>query len=194
MAEVIVLHNQADHVEQAKSNLPARAIGWAKGERVLVFQEDLGGGEKGQAFEVPSTVGQGMGRRVTKAAHGFSVGQAVRLTNYGSVSRYQLAAATPAGDNLATHLVVAVPSADQFDVASTGTWRIGGSPKGVLYLSDTPGALTTVRPSGVVAQQVAIGDSISYHIGMSLDRRISVSTEDPTGEPAEGDLWIKVAS
>ena len=155
MAEVIVLHNQADYVDQAKNNLPARAIGWAKGERVLVIQEDLGDGEKGQAFEVPSTVGQGMGRRVTQTAHGFTQNTVLRLNGAGTYVR-----ALAVDGQWGTHFVAAVLDSNTFDVATSGAW-IAGLGSGSLYLSDTAAGLVTATPT---AQLIGHGDNVSIHL------------------------------
>lgn len=176
MAEVIVLHNQADDVATSVANLEARAIGWIKSVRVLGFTEDLGEGEKGGHFQVPSLVGQGMGRRVVSAGHGLSAGQALRLHKVSGSMRWDLAISTTDKSMLATHIVVAVVDANTFDVAQVGAWMIGVALTGDLYLSDTTaGALTDVAPTAHPAQRIGVGDGISLHLtiappsGDSLD-------------------------
>lgn len=181
MAEVIVLHNQADYVGQAKENLPARAIGWAKGERVLVYQEDLGDGDKGQTFEVPSTVGAGMGRRVTKTAHGFAQNTVLRLDDSGHYVR-----ALAVDGQWGTHLTVAVLDANTFDVATSGAW-IAGLGSGPIYLSETvPGQATATA----TAQLIGHGDNVSIHLAFGG----AVATEAFPKGPAGGDLGGEYAS
>ena len=232
MAEVIVLHNQADDVATSVATLEARAIGWIKSVRVLGFTEDLGEGEKGGHFQVPSLVGQGMGRRVVSAGHGLSAGQALRLHKVSGAMRWDLAISTTDKSMLATHIVVSVVDTNTFDVAQVGAWMIGVALTGDLYLSDaTAGALTDVAPTAHPAQRIGVGDGISLHLtiappsyeagtpnlgdlgnvvipgpanGSGLvwdsatstwrERKITVSTADPTGAPADGDLWFKVGA
>lgn len=165
MAEVIVLHNQADDLETSNANLPARAIGWVKALRVLNIAEDLGEGDVGGRFLIPSLVGQGMGRRVVSAAHGLVAGTALRLQVVSGAAQWALAQSTTDKALLATHLVVAVVDANTFDVAQVGAWALAGLPLGDLYLSDTtPGALTATAPTAHPAQRVGIFDGSGIHL------------------------------
>lgn len=165
MAEVIVLHNQADDLATSNDNLPARAIGWVKALRVLNIAEDLGEGDVGGRFLIPSLVGQGMGRRVVSAAHGLVAGTALRLQVVGGAAHWALAQSTTDKALLATHLVVSVVDANTFDVAQVGAWALAGLPLGDLYLSDTtPGALTATAPTAHPAQRVGIFDGSGIHL------------------------------
>lgn len=162
MANILVKHYQATTLEQAIAKAPLRVLSYVTSTASLMLKEDDSTLE-GIVRQFPSLVGQGMGRRVSRAAHGFLVGQPVRWTSSGWV----LAQATAAESTLATHMVVAVPSANAFEVASFGAWNLGGSPAGTYYLSATAGQLTTTAPTGVLLQKIAVGDGTSYHLTFS---------------------------
>lgn len=165
MAEIIVLSNQADDLATSNENLPARAIGWVKSLRSLNFAEDAGSGVRGSVFQVPSTVGNGFGRRVVSAAHGLSAGQPLRLHAVGGVAKFDLAISSADKALLATHVVVDVVDSNTFDVAQGGAWAVPGLTVGDQYLSDAAaGTLVATAPTANPAQRVGVYDGTSLHL------------------------------
>lgn len=165
MADILVKHNQAENDLQSWSNLKARHMGFSEEANGFWFKK-ADGSEDGLPVLVPTTIGQGMGRRYTQAGHGFTVKQLVRWTG----TAWTLALATDDASTLATHMVVRVVDANEFDVARMGAWTLGGSPNGDLYLSATlAGSTTTTKPaSPALAQRVAVGDGLAYHLTFDL--------------------------
>lgn len=103
-----------------------------------------GGGSSGESFPV------------VQAAHGFAVGRAVYADGAGV---WQLAAANATGSRLATHLVSAVASANEFEVKSTGAVGVPAHGLGAsgteLYLQTGAGLLGPIPPPNAVPQRVA---------------------------------------
>lgn len=165
MADILVKHNQAENDLQSWSNLKARHMGFSEEANGFWFKK-ADGSEDGLPVLVPTTIGQGMGRRYAQAGHGFTVKQLIRWTG----TAWTLALATDDASTLATHMVVRVVDADEFDVARMGAWTLGGSPNGDLYLSATlAGSTTTVKPaSPALVQRVAVGDGLAYHLTFDL--------------------------
>lgn len=163
MAEVLVQHNQATSDVMSWANLKARHLGWSDESMGMWFKRD-DGTAAGEPILIPSTIGQGMGRRVTQLTHGFVVGNFLRRSG----ATWVLAQATTDHLTLATHVVVRVLTDDTFEIAQAGAWDLGGSPEGPQYLSTTPGQMTTTAPSApVITQRVAVGDGTSLHLTMS---------------------------
>lgn len=155
MANILVKFNSALTDLISWANLRARHLGWSEESKGLWFKRPLSEAEDdpGEPILIPSTIGQGMGRRYTKTAHGFSVGNAIRYSGGGWVL-----ASAAAFESLATHVVVRVLDANRFDADSSGGWGIGVGISGPVYLSATvPGALTGTRPTTGAVQVVGIG-------------------------------------
>lgn len=155
MANILVKLNSALTDLISWANLRARHIGWSEESKGLWFKRPLSeaADDPGEPVLIPSTIGQGMGRRYTKTAHGFSVGTALRYSG-GEWVR----ASAAAFESLATHVVVRVLDANRFDADSSGGWDIGVGISGPVYLSSTvPGALTGTRPTTGAVQVVGIG-------------------------------------
>lgn len=155
MANILVKFNSALTDLISWANLRARHLGWSEESKGLWFKRPLSEAEDdpGEPILIPSTIGQGMGRRYTKTAHGFSVGNAIRYSG----GEWVLASAA-AFESLATHVVVRVLDANRFDADSSGGWDIGVGISGPVYLSSTvPGALTGTRPTTGAVQVVGIG-------------------------------------
>lgn len=165
MADILVKHNQAENDLQSWSNLKARHMGFSEEANGFWFKK-ADGSEDGLPVLVPTTIGQGMGRRYAQAGHGFTVKQLIRWTG----TAWTLALATDDASTLATHMVVRVVDADEFDVARMGAWTLGGSPNGDLYLSATlAGSTTTTKPANpALVQRVAVGDGLAYHLTFDL--------------------------
>lgn len=159
MADVLVKHYQAATLEMVKAKAPPRVLAMAQDAASLVLREE-DGVENSVVRIFPSTVGQGMGRRYTQAAHGFTLGKVVRWTSAGWV----LAQSTADESTLATHMVVSVPSEDVFEVAAFGAWNLGGTPAGRYYLSQVAGELVSAAPTNSLVQLVAVGDGASFHL------------------------------
>lgn len=155
MANILVKFNSALTDLISWANLRARHLGWSEESKGLWFKRPLSEAEDdpGEPILIPSTIGQGMGRRYTKTAHGFSVGNAIRYSG----GEWVLASAA-AFESLATHVVVRVLDANRFDADSSGGWDIGIGVVGPVYLSSTvPGALTGTRPTTGAIQVVGVG-------------------------------------
>lgn len=155
MANILVKFNSALTDLISWANLRARHLGWSEESKGLWFKRPLSEAEDdpGEPILIPSTIGQGMGRRYTKTTHGFSVGNAIRYSG----GEWVLASAA-AFESLATHVVVRVLDANRFDADSSGGWDIGVGISGPVYLSSTvPGALTGTRPTTGAVQVVGIG-------------------------------------
>lgn len=155
MANILVKFNSALTDLISWANLRSRHIGWSEESKGLWFKRPLSEApdDPGDPVLIPSTIGQGMGRRYTKTAHGFSVGTAIRYSG----GDWVLASAA-AFESLATHVVVRVLDANRFDADSSGGWDIGVGISGPVYLSATvPGALTGTRPTTGAVQVVGVG-------------------------------------
>lgn len=159
MADILVKHYQAATLDMVKEKAPPRVVAMAQDVAALVLREE--DGEENPVVRIfPSTVGQGMGRRYAQTAHGFILAQPVRWTAGGWV----LAQATADESTLATHMVVSVPDADTFEVASFGAWNLGSTPQGRFYLSTVAGELVSAAPTSALVQLVATGDGTSFHL------------------------------
>ena len=197
MGNVLVRFNQASDDAQSWTNLKARHLGWSQESKGFWFKRE-DGSEFGDPVFVPSIIGQGMGRRVSQVAHGLLKTSLVRHDGTGWV----LAQATNDPATLASHMVVRVLDPNLFEIASFGSWKLGGTPTGRMYLSTTAGQATTTAPTGVIVQEVATGDGTNFHLNFgtfatSTEIDIAVLVEDlnaredlfaiPKG-PAGGDL------
>lgn len=218
MAGILVRLNQAVSRAQSWANLKARHFGWADGDNGLWFKR-ADGSTGGDPHLIPSTVGQGMGRRVTQTAHGFPEKWLVYHDGSAWVS-----ASAAAQETLATHMVVRVVSVNAFEVAQVGAWAFSGIVPGPIYLSASVLGTTATTPEGL-GQKVAVGIGDSYHLLMGgspagppiaalddltdvdlagattgdllvrdadgnwIPAHVTVSESAPTGAPAAGDLF-----
>lgn len=163
MGKVLVKFNQASSDQQSWTNLKERHMGWSQQARGMWFKRE-DGSEFGDPVLIPSTIGQGMGRRVSQQGHGFVLGTLVRLTG----GQWVRARATATDvSTLASHMVVRVVDPNIFEVASTGAWNIGSAPVGTYYLTDNPGEASTTPTDGVIKQIVAFGDGSSFHLAFA---------------------------
>lgn len=159
MADILVKHYQAATLDMVKEKAPPRVVAMAQDVASLVLREE--DGEENPVVRIfPSTVGQGMGRRYTQTAHGFSLKQPVRW----AAGSWVLAQATADPSTLATHMVVSVPDVDTFEVAGFGAWNLGGTPQGPFYLSTVAGELVSAAPTSALVQLVATSDGTSFHL------------------------------
>lgn len=159
MGNVLVKFNQASSDTQSWTNLKERHLGWSQESKGLWFKRE-DGSEFGDPVFIPSSIGQGMGRRVAQVGHGFLKTSLVRHNGTGWV----LAQATADAATLASHMVVRVVDPNIFEIASFGSWSLGTVPVGRLFLSTTQGQMTTTAPTDVLVQQVATADGVSYHL------------------------------
>ena len=110
---------------------------------------------------------------VTKAAHGFSVGQPLNLAASSSGDVWSLAQATTDLSLAATHVVVAVVDTNTFRVAQGGYWPMSLGVYGTIYLGPSAGALVTTPPSGLSIQQIGTADSGGLYISIAYPRDIA---------------------
>lgn len=108
---------------------------------------------------------------VTKAAHGFAVGQPLNLSASSSGDVWSLAQATADLSQVATHFVVAVVDANTFRVSNAGFWAIPGlAVYGPLLLGATAGEVVSsvsALPSNVAIQPLGIADATGLHINIT---------------------------
>ena len=190
MAKIIVRLKQLDTEELLTECLPTRSPGWAKNSRSLLIVQDNGAGVPDGTFVIPSTVGDGQGRRLTSTAHGLSVGQPLRLHVVSGTARFDLAISSTDKSMLATHVVTRVVDADTFDVAQCGAWDIPGLAVGDLYLSDvTPGVLTATPPTAHPAQRIGVYDGSALHLTIAPPGGDAINLDTLVEElNARGDL------
>lgn len=163
MADILVRFNQAETDVQSWANLKARHLGFSEESLGFWFKQD-DGTDYGDPVLVPSTIGQGMGRRVAQTAHGFATKTLIRHNG----SAWVKALATTDTTTLATHMVVRVLDANRFELSALGAWALGGTPVGPYYLSETTaGALSSTEPVVGISQRVAVGDGTSLHLTLS---------------------------
>lgn len=110
---------------------------------------------------------------VTKAAHGFSVGQPLNLVASSTGDVWSLAQATADLSLAATHVVVVVVDANTVRVAQGGYWPMSLNFYGTLYLGAAAGALVTAPPSGLSIQQIGTADSGGLYISIAYPRDIA---------------------
>lgn len=110
---------------------------------------------------------------VSKAGHGFAVGEPVRL-DIDSLGAQTWSSAYATADlaHTATHYVVAVVDANTFRAANSGYWPI--SPASPVYgqqiLGDAAGSVVasvSALPSGVGIQPLGMLDSTGLHINIT---------------------------
>lgn len=157
MAGILIQFNQALTRAMSWTNLKVRHLGWSDADGGFWFKRD-DGSAAGDPHHVPSTIGQGMGRRVTQNAHGFVEKWLVRYDGAAWVS-----ASAAALETFATHMVVRVISANVFEVAQVGAWAFSGIVPGPIYLSASVPGTTASTPEGL-GQKVATGIGDSYHL------------------------------
>lgn len=95
-----------------------------------------------------STIGSTLVTLIEQTAHGFIVGQVV----FYNGTEYEIGIATTSADAEIIGIVITVPDANHFDLATSGyiSGLSGLTPGGVYYLSDTvAGALTLTEPTTV---------------------------------------------
>lgn len=193
MAGILIQLNQALNRAQCWLNLKARHLGWADGDNGIWFKR-ADGSTYGDPHFVPSTIGNGMGRRVTQNAHGFPEKWLVYHDGTAWVSADASTLAT-----FATHMVVRVISTSVFEVAQVGAWAFSGIVPGPIYLSaSVPG--TTATTTEGLGQKVATGIGDSYHLlmggspsGPPVAALDDLTDVDTTGE-VEGDLLMRGAA
>ena len=163
MADILVRFNQAETDVQSWANLKARHLGFSEEALGFWFKFD-DDTDFGDPVLVPSTIGQGMGRRVTQTAHGFATKTLIRHNG----SAWVKAISTTDVTTLATHMVVRVLDANRFELSALGAWSLGGAPVGPYYLSETTaGALSSTEPVVGISQRVAVGDGTALHLTLS---------------------------
>jgi hypothetical protein len=193
MAGILIQLNQATTRLMSWANLKVRHLGWADADNGIWFKRD-DGTTGGDPHLIPSTIGQGMGRRVTQNAHGFVEKWLVYHNGTSWVS-----ASAAALESLATHMVVRVINVNTFEVAQVGAWAFSGIVPGPIYLSASVPGTTASTPEGL-GQKVATGIGDSYHLlmggspaGPPVAALDDLTDVDTAGE-VEGDLLMRGAS